>query len=36
MFLEQEQQRESALEMHQGRIFLPSEKEKHCIAVFHL
>ena len=36
MFLEQEQQKEIALEMQQGRIFLPREKTIFQITVFHL
>lgn len=36
MFLEQEQQKEIALEMQQGRIFLPREKAIFHMTVFHL
>lgn len=36
MFLEQEQQKEIALEMQQGRIFPPREKAIFHMTVFHL
>lgn len=34
MFLEQEQQKERALEMYQGRIFLPREKKSIVLLYF--